>query len=700
MEKWYRNYRRRTLLDDHINDWNPEFMRDFSAEQYVAMIQKMDANAVMINVQTHTGLCFWPTKSGQMHGAFSDRPDEFKKLFHLLQENGIKIIAYYSLVYNNWAYDKHISWRQVNPYGITSRQTGGRYGLCCPNNQEYREFTKAQIKEIFAYFPKFDGVFFDMPFWPMVCHCNSCKQRYADEIGGELPFEIDWKAEKWLRFQQKREEWMGEFAQFATNLVKEIDPECSVEHQYGNSFIDFWRRGVSENIANASDYIGTDLAGGVSTQSFACKAWYHLTKNQPFQYMQLPETQNRTTLKTREQLLRFLMMVYGHHGAALIIDDLKPQGKLDQRVYQRVGEIYREVEKYEPYLNTGELVADVYVLFNMEAKYNPENSPVPLRSKEAEDRYVPYVEGIINAVNILEEEHIPVGVITCGNIKQIHKGKVLVVSDLPRIQETALQEIDAYVSDGGTLYISGISAPQLIQKYFGLYPVRKGEDTITYLSPVSDRSEIFGEYDTEHPMMIPKGLTIYAGECKGEVLATATLPYNSPTTMGMFGENDGSIFLADEDKERRFVSIHENHPAKRTDYPLLAEATYQKGRIIWSAFPLEQWKEYPYDQLFASLIRRLGKDSFAFSADAPAKAQCILFRDTKTNRDLMTVVNKEDSRKLLPLVDLTIKIRSDRKPTAIWNITEGKAEEILYQDGNVVLKLPRLEVGVMFEISY
>ena len=42
---------------------------------------------------------------------------------------------------------------------------------------------------------------------------------------------------------------------------------------------------ADENVARASDYIGTDLSGAPIQQSFACKAWYNLTQNQPFQYM-------------------------------------------------------------------------------------------------------------------------------------------------------------------------------------------------------------------------------------------------------------------------------------------------------------------------------------------------------------------------------------------------------------------------------
>ena len=53
-----------------------------------------------------------------------------------------------------------------------------RYGLCCPNCMEYREFVYKQIDEMLEYFT-LDGFFFDMPFWSKLCHCDACKKRWA-----------------------------------------------------------------------------------------------------------------------------------------------------------------------------------------------------------------------------------------------------------------------------------------------------------------------------------------------------------------------------------------------------------------------------------------------------------------------------------------------------------------------------------------
>ena len=57
------------------------------------------------------------------------------------------------------------------------RQLGKRYGLCCPNNMEYRNFVREQMAEFCDYFD-FEGIFLDMTFWPMVCYCDECRARW------------------------------------------------------------------------------------------------------------------------------------------------------------------------------------------------------------------------------------------------------------------------------------------------------------------------------------------------------------------------------------------------------------------------------------------------------------------------------------------------------------------------------------------
>ena len=203
MKEWYKKSFRRNLIDMHIDEWSDEFLSLFNPEAYFNILKTANISAPMIYFQSHVGLCYWPTKVGKMHNAFVGREDMMKRLVDRCHQEGMDVIAYYSLIYNNWAYKEHPSWRMQNVNHSGSRDSGNRYGLCCPNNIAYRAFIFEQMTEFCGYF-NFEGIFLDMTFWPMVCYCNECKARWEKEVGGEMPKVIDWNDTRWHLFQKKR----------------------------------------------------------------------------------------------------------------------------------------------------------------------------------------------------------------------------------------------------------------------------------------------------------------------------------------------------------------------------------------------------------------------------------------------------------------------------------------------------------------
>ena len=66
---WYSNRFRRHLMDMHIDDWHQDFLSRFSPEIYVENLKQAHINYAMLYLQSHAGLCYWPTKTGQMHRA-------------------------------------------------------------------------------------------------------------------------------------------------------------------------------------------------------------------------------------------------------------------------------------------------------------------------------------------------------------------------------------------------------------------------------------------------------------------------------------------------------------------------------------------------------------------------------------------------------------------------------------------------------
>lgn len=236
---WIEGNYRRNLMDMHIDDWNPEFLSRLDVDEYIEALKDAGIQAAMVKGRPHTGLAYYPTKVGRMHKGLKGF-DFLGTMVQKCHENGIAVVAYFTQIFDNWAADNHPDWRIITSEGKGMREfhekenmKTGRYGIVCPNNKEYREYVKACLTEMNELYD-FDGMFLDMTFFPEVCYCPSCRKRYMEETGKELPRVIDWQDPDWRAYAYKRDEWMADYARFATDCVKKIKPHVTIEHQFSS----------------------------------------------------------------------------------------------------------------------------------------------------------------------------------------------------------------------------------------------------------------------------------------------------------------------------------------------------------------------------------------------------------------------------------------------------------------------------------
>lgn len=708
MSEWYKNRFRRTLLDMHIEDWDESFLSEYNPKGYLEALKKANIDAPMIYVQSHVGLCYWPTKSGIMHKAFEGKEDQVKQLFDLCHADGMDTVLYYSIIFNNREYDRHPEWRMRDVNGDSSRSNGMRYGLCCPNNKEYVEFVHRQIEEFSEYFD-YEGVFFDMTFWPQVCYCDSCKAKWEAEVGGEMPAVVDWNDPRWCALNQKQYEWLGAFARDITAKAKKEKPGITVEHQYGPS-MNYWRYGNNENVAEASDYIGTDLYGGIKQHSFACKAWYNLTKNQPFQYMTSrcdPNLSEHTNTKTRDQLMQCVAMTYAHHGASFMIDAIDPVGTFDERVYDLLGSIYGETEAYEKYFSRGYMAYDIGIYFNMNGKMDVEAKPLHILDHKLDRGNIhggcmPHVEALFGVCDALTQNHMPYGVINQSRLNLIDNCKVLVLSDVPKMQEKEISYIKDYVSNGGNLYMSGHSAPELLEEFFGLKWNGYTEETTIYMAP-TDEDRFISEYFTKkYPLPMQEKAVVASGEVKGKVLATLTLPYTVPNlfTYVCPTEMPAEAYISEDSSAYPFSTIHANPPGVEKDAPALVENVYGKGKVIWSAVPIEKPERYQHNNIFANIIKYLADDNLLVGGKASESVEYIAFQAPEYNQILVGLVETKEYYCIPESINSEVWVRVDTEPKSVVVLPDEESIPYVYEDGVVKFTIDKFHIWKMVAINY
>lgn len=596
---WYKNSYRRHLLDMHINDWNKEvFLRDFSPEEYVKHIKAANVKSTMVYLQSHVGYCYYPTKVGHMHSAFLDRPDTIKRLVDLCHENNIDVTVYYSINYNNVEAEAHPEWGVVPMTSYSALEFGGeRYGFVCPNNPGYHEFVKTQIKEMMEY-ADFDCMFFDMPFWRYPCKCDCCKAKWNEVYECNMPEERDTK--EWDNYIALKETWTDEYIKDFTEYIKSINPNMTVYYNFACSLLPADEFISSEVVNKHQEFASGDIYRGAIAQSFGCKYFDAVTKNKPFEYMtgRCDFSLNcHTVTKSDDKLKLAAFMTVAHHGANFFIDAVDPKGTMDSRFYNKLGEIYKETEKYEPYMGEGELIADVGLFYCLEG-----------RGMNVQSEFGNYNATFTASKNLIRKK-IPFGVFSQGTIDQISKYKALIMANPKFINDNTMSALKNYVENGGILYFSGADEPKLLKEFLNTEVKEITYSKYTYLAPKPEFEKLLLDFNAEYPLAFQCRLPIVKDIEDAEVLATITLPY--------INKDDPDVF----------ASIHSNPPGTPTDYHGLVIKNYGKGKVIWSAAGIEAKTIKVYREILVNLLNYAGLTDLSVTAKASPSVEIVAFKN-------------------------------------------------------------------------
>ncbi len=672
---WFSHCYRRNLVDMHIEDWDPVFLSRFDPKEYIANLQKAHIEAPMLYLQSHVGHCYWPTKSGHMHSALQGREDLMRQLVTLCQDAGMHVVGYYSLIYNTVEEDKHPDWRIFTEDGKSARERGGRYGHCCPNNPAYRDFVVTQIHEMADYFPGLSGMFYDMTFWPGVCQCEYCRERYLKETGrtelpnGKLP-SPNWGEPTWMELQALRVKWMGEFARFVTEETRAAMPGITVEHNYANAVAAGDALCCSTEAVNEwCDYAGGDLYGDLYNHSFTAKYYDAVTKNKPLEYMTCRCDKSlgvHTVTKTEEQLAVEVMLTAAHHGASFIIDAIDPAGTLDSRVYDRVGKVFEGQMPYEKYF-TGDMVKEVGVYYATTGRYNSRGVPACTNKTAA-----------ISLTKTMIEEHIPVGIVANTLTGDLSGYKLICAPHIAGISDANRADLVRYVEAGGNLYFSGGEDAALLQMFFGGKLTGYTEERAVYMAPTEAAEPLFDPFTRAYPFPTEASLPILEG-ANATVLATMTMPYTKPT-------------------DRRFASIHSNPPGIPTEIPALLTAKHGKGTVIWSAAAIENDGRRAHKNLLLSILQIcLDKAALTIRTTAPRQVELVTFRDGEALT--LSAVDLLCTDELLPIPAFTIEVAS-ATPKKVRRLGPSECEiPSTYENGYIRFPVTNLVMFDMYAIE-
>lgn len=682
---WYKTVYRRNVIDMHITDWNPLFLSEFDPATYVSMLRLSQVKSAVIYAHSHVGLCNFPTKVGRTHNGMKGK-NHLARVIELCRSSGIGVQLYYSVIFDRYAYEQNPDWRIVLADGREAAEKS-RHGLNCPNSP-YRDYVVALTAEMCEQFD-FEGIRFDMTFWPAVCYCRHCERRFDKEVGGALPKMIDWEDPRWVAFQRKREEWLAGFAELLTRKVKSMKPKASVEHQ-ASTYTQSWRLGVTELLCRQNDFLQGDFYGDALQGSFVRKLFYNFSQNLPygFETSMMVALRNHTAKKSKALMRAKAYACLADGGAFIFIDAIDPVGTVNRSVYEQMSEVFNETKVYEKFLG-GRLCQDVAVYLSLESKFDfADKGKSPVDPKLSSR--LPHVDAAVSVCKALIEAHLPYGVITKKNLADLSRHRLVV---LPNVLMMDLEEVEAlrkYVAGGGSIYASKYTSlftkdgkrqkDFLLADVFGVSYQGETKENYTFIAPAAGSENLFAGYTRKYPVGIDWSQLLLKAAASARVLGKTALPYTDPADPG------------------RYASIHSNPPGIETDNPAVILNQFGKGKAVYVAGEFES--NDTCHGIFLNLVRLL-TNTFSFEGQAPKAVEITAFHQEDQRRYLINLVNFQKDLPNIPVDAIQVKFRLEGKTAKrLLLLPEGKPVPMNKGQDFVEFTAPNLETFHMLALEY
>ena len=685
MSPWFQESYARILVDNHISEDSPDFMSKFDPRAYVDAIISTGCDASMVPACDINGNCYYPSKVGHMHQNLKGR-DIFGQTVALLKQSGITPRAYYNVIWHNDAAKNNPQWRLRDAGGKFKAE---RYWFCCPNHPDYVEFSRAQIREVVSY--DIAEIFIDMTFWPGICYCPVCRDRFLKECGLEMPTRIDWSDKNWMLLQRARERWLNEFAAALTEAARQQQPGISVIHQFSPVMLG-WYLALDASFSLNCDYATGDFYGGKHQHRLGTKVMSAFSTNVPFEFMtsRCVNMYDHTSLKSDDELLGSAATILANGGAYLFIDAINPEGTLEKPVHAKLGQINARLRPYTNKIKETRpvLAGDVGLYFSMASHFEPGLNGTDLVEFVRTTSMVSNMETVceirssielLGASIVLNQLHQPYRIIT-ERCEDLAPFKTIIINHAMVMSNAEADRLRDFVQNGGTLIVTGetsLYAPDGLREEFALADVMgvsySGSRTgrVNYLLSAED-----GYVVCDYPAPLVKATT-------AKVLAQVCEPFTDP------------------DDYDHHASIHSNPPGPAGEFVALSENQWGKGTCVYLYSSLMALQNHAQQSFTAQLFNKYVQSDFKISTNAPACVEITILRSTVDNRLLICCTNLQDELSNIPIRDLTATLRLPADLTAAESRDNvGSAEVTVIENGQAVdVRIPQLETMVIVELE-
>jgi len=408
-------------------------MENINAAEYVRQLKEFNANVVTLNaagiIASYETELECQTKSSYLHG------DSLKHLVESCHKEGIHVICRTDFSKVRYAlYEKHPEWAYHTASGEIMNYNGDVQ--TCPNGEYQKKYMFDILNEVLTKIP-FDGVFLNMSGFMVVdysgkyygpCHCENCQREFKKAFGMELPEKDDPRDPAYLRYMGFKTKVMKEQKESLYAFIKKINPEIAVNgfdylRTESNTEIDReqWQYSASMNSRLSSGHERKIPSDNASVDFMG------------FRYRDISVSPAQLELRQWQNLANSNCLSFYLMGT--------PENHKDISGFEPTKKVFRFAKEQE----------DIYTGLQSDAEVLVLHSGMPQRNDHE-------AEGLIR---VLSESHIPfdeASIKSMDTLQSLAHWKLVVLPNVPMINDAQIQALDAYVKDGGMVMATGDTA--------------------------------------------------------------------------------------------------------------------------------------------------------------------------------------------------------------------------------------------------
>lgn len=439
---------RQIHLDYHTSPLLERVGEDFDERDFIQTLKQAHVNSINLFAKCHHGLYYYPTEiGGRVHPHL--RFDLFGRQIAACREAGIRALAYTTVVWAEDTCDLHPDWMQISPDGVLGSKppfsspyntlTNRGWRSLCMNQTEYRDYLKAELKEIYdRYRP--DGYWIDI-IWQFECVCPRCREDMK-KLGLDPEDYMD----------RKRHDRMVEidFMRDIYGFIHSLDDSLEVYFNGTPAEFDL------DDCPALSTRRKRQCLDFVDIESLPSETWGYshfpvlanYVNKYPGEFAMMNGRFHQTwadfgTLRNVAALEYECFRALSLGAAVCVGDQLHPLGGMDHTVYSRIGTVFASIEEKEPWCRGTRKLCDIGVVApNRVMEAETEDGPASLKSKEGVWR-------------MLTELHLPFDFLDLED--DFSPYQVLILPDQVTLAPKEAEKIRAYLKNGGKLLFSGCS---------------------------------------------------------------------------------------------------------------------------------------------------------------------------------------------------------------------------------------------------